>query len=209
LYSGFEVRGTQSLDGLTIARERIAQEASEKTGFLDLGRLGLKALPVELFQLKHLRRLNLGLGYVDENGQWQESVSNLGPNAVAGEVRQLAELKELRHSSLKGIELSDLGPLQGLTNLQGLDCWLTQVSDLAPLHGFTNLQTLNCLSTRVSGLGPLQGLTSLRQLNCSRTQVRDLSGLQGLTNLQQLDCSWTPCQRHRFRLETIAQKATY
>jgi internalin A len=156
LHSRFEVRGTQSLDGLTIARERIAQEASEKTGFLDLGRLGLSAYPDELFQLKHLRRLNLGRGYFDENGQWQESGSNLGPNAVAGEVRQLAELKELRHLSLNGPELSDLAPLQSLTNLQTLDCSLTLVSDLAPLQSLTKLQVLSCAFTEVSDLGPLR-----------------------------------------------------
>ena len=45
------------MDGLTIARQRIAQEAVERTGFLDLGRLGLSTLPDELLQLKHLRRL--------------------------------------------------------------------------------------------------------------------------------------------------------
>jgi internalin A len=63
------------LDGLTIARERIAQEAVAKTGFLDLGRLGLTELPDELFQLKHLRKLNLGFGYFDENRCWEESPS--------------------------------------------------------------------------------------------------------------------------------------
>jgi internalin A len=54
------VAPTSSLDGLAIARERIAKEAEGKTGFLDLGMLGLTELPEELFQLKHLRRLNLG-----------------------------------------------------------------------------------------------------------------------------------------------------
>ncbi len=32
------------MDGLSIARERIAREADEKTGFLDLGRVGLSEL---------------------------------------------------------------------------------------------------------------------------------------------------------------------
>jgi hypothetical protein len=33
------------MDGLTIARHKIAQEAEDRTGFLDLGRLGLTELP--------------------------------------------------------------------------------------------------------------------------------------------------------------------
>jgi internalin A len=47
-------------DGLRIARERIATEAMQRTGFLDLGQLGLVELPSELFKLQHLLRLNLG-----------------------------------------------------------------------------------------------------------------------------------------------------
>lgn len=43
------------VDGLAIARERIAREAEETTGFLDLGTLGLNDLPGELFALTHLQ----------------------------------------------------------------------------------------------------------------------------------------------------------
>jgi hypothetical protein len=71
-------------DGLTIALERIAQEAGARTGFLDLGRLGLTSLPEELFRLKHLRRFNLGVGLADENGEQQENTAyfRLSPNRV-------------------------------------------------------------------------------------------------------------------------------
>ena len=40
-------------DGLVIARERIAEETRARTGFLDLGQLGLTELPEELFTLRH------------------------------------------------------------------------------------------------------------------------------------------------------------
>jgi hypothetical protein len=66
-------------DGLTIARQRIVQEAAAPTGFLDLGQLGLTPLP-ELFRLTHLRRLNLGTGMFDNDGEWRESSANLSPN---------------------------------------------------------------------------------------------------------------------------------
>jgi hypothetical protein len=45
-----------SLDGRAIAWERIAKEAEENTGFLDLGKLGLAELPDELFRLKTFAR---------------------------------------------------------------------------------------------------------------------------------------------------------
>jgi internalin A len=47
-------------NGLGIARERIAEEARARTGYLDLGMLGLDELPADLFALTHLRTLNLG-----------------------------------------------------------------------------------------------------------------------------------------------------
>jgi hypothetical protein len=50
---------SEGTDGEAIARERIAQEADERTGDLDLGTLGLTELPDALFDLKHIKRLNL------------------------------------------------------------------------------------------------------------------------------------------------------
>jgi hypothetical protein len=47
-------------DGLTIARQRIAEEAKRRTGSLDLNNLGLATLPDELFALSHLQQLDLG-----------------------------------------------------------------------------------------------------------------------------------------------------
>jgi internalin A len=157
------------LDGLTIARERIAREAEEKTGFLDLGDLGLFELPNELFQLKHLQRINCAY----------TQVSDLAP---------LASLTNLQSLDCSITQVSDLAPLAPLTNLQSLDCSRTQVSDLAPLARLTNLQTLNCSDTQVSDLAPLESLTNLQTLNCDHTQVSDLAPLQSLANLQELEC---------------------
>ena len=88
-------------------------------------------------------------------------------------------------------QVSDLTPLQGLTNLQSLDCFDTDVSDLAPLQGLSNLRSIDCSVTRVSDLGPLRGLTNLQYLDCSRTRVSNLAPLQGLTNLLSLNWSGT------------------
>jgi internalin A len=198
---------------LTIARQRIAREAEERIGFLDLGRLGLAALPEELFALKHLRRLNLGRGYYEQSGDWQESISSLGKNLVAGNLGRLADLPEFESLSLSETDLadiaeisagarlrevdcsrtqvSDLAPLKDLPNLQTLHCSDTQVSDLAPLKDVPNLQTLDCWGTQVSDLAPLKDLPNLQTLDCWRTQVSDLAPLKDLPNLQTLNCSDT------------------
>ena len=46
---------TEDFDGERIARERTAQEAQRRTGFLDLSRLGLTDLPAGLFALTLVR----------------------------------------------------------------------------------------------------------------------------------------------------------
>jgi hypothetical protein len=57
-----------SFDGEPIAHQRTAEEAEQRTGFLDLGGLGLTTLPPELFGLTHLRVLNLGGGIPRADG---------------------------------------------------------------------------------------------------------------------------------------------
>lgn len=178
-------------DAERIALERIAEEAEARTGTLDLGMLGLKALPEALFALKHLARLNLGRWFNDEGGRFQRSRSNIAPNAVEGSLARLKELSSLRALSLSGWRLNSLKELAALTSLQSLDCSDTTLSDLGPLAGLTSLQTLDCLVTKVSDLRPLAGLTSLQSLLCLYTQVSDLRPLAGLVNLQSLNCSRT------------------
>ncbi len=204
--------GGSEQDGLAIARQRIAREQEEQTGYLDLGMLGLTELPEELFELQHLRALNLGAGWEDDNGEWREACADVAANrfsSLAGlpELSKLqilsfqrsrldsltgaADLHALGSLDCSGTEVGDLAPLEGLPALQSLNCSWTKVSDLTPLQGLTALQSLDCSWTKVSDLAPLQGLTALQSLDCSATQVSNLAPLQGLTALQSLDCGGT------------------
>ncbi len=71
-------------DGLNIAWARIVAEKSARTGFLDLGRLGLTEMPAELFELEHLSGLNLGVGWDDKDGHWHLTELDLGENQLDG-----------------------------------------------------------------------------------------------------------------------------
>lgn len=119
-------------DGLTIARQRIAQEAQDRTGSLDLGCLGLTKFPEELFQLTHLRRLNLGertlaaplipfgewMPY--EGGVFRDRSGYLAKNDV--ELSVLAALLQLEELSVGGTDLESLVPLADLTQLRAINC---------------------------------------------------------------------------------------
>ena len=178
-------------EGERIALERIAKEADERTGFLDLGVLGLTELPAELFQLKHLRGLNLGRVWRDASGQWQWAPTDLGHNQVAPALEKLADLSDLRELWLRQMDVASLPILPGLERLQSIYCSGTQVSDLAPLAGLQALQSIECSDTQVSDLAPLAGLQALQSINCAFTQVSDLAPLAGLQALQSIDCSYT------------------
>jgi len=49
---------------------------------------------------------------------------------------------------LSGLNISSLGCVRELPELEWLDCSYTQVSDLAPLAALTQLQALFCSSRR-------------------------------------------------------------
>jgi hypothetical protein len=58
--------------GIEEARRLIAENQQAQDPFLDLGNLGLTELPEELWELAHLKRLNLGVGYKNKDGNWQD-----------------------------------------------------------------------------------------------------------------------------------------
>ncbi len=135
-----------AFDGLAIARRRIAEEAVARTGFLDLGRLGLTALPPELFNLRHLRTLNLGSGIRREDGRHHVAYGlpnrAVRPNEFAAELADLRQLPELLALSVAETPIADLTPLSGIATLRSLDCTYTSVAELTPLSGLATLQEL-------------------------------------------------------------------
>ena len=178
-------------EGFAAALARIAEAKEKRTGFLDLGRLGLTELPKEMFELEHLTGLNLGSWWFDEQQEQHEAASNLAPNQFADPLTRFPPFPRLRLLSLTQTDFRDLSPLVGLAGLQSLDCSDTPVGDLGPLAGLSHLQSLGCSRTQVSDLGPLAGLAGLQSLDCSDTPVGDLGPLAGLSHLQSLGCSRT------------------
>jgi hypothetical protein len=100
------------------------------------------------------------------------------------DISPLQGLTQLQSLNLRDTKVSDISPLQGLTQLQKLFLSGARVSDISPLQGLTQLQDLDLRGTQVSDISPLRGLTQLRKLYLNGTQVSDISPLRGLTQLQ-------------------------
>lgn len=183
-------------EGLAIARSRIAEEAARRTGTLDLGDLGLEELPGELFELAHLRRLNLGRGRLTADGELtNDGERNFEPRSKNNTFHKmppaLARLSRLERLWLRGTDCTDLASFAEIHSLTHLNCSGTEVADLSPLAALHSLTDLKCSGTEVTDLSPLAGLHSLTDLKCSGTEIADLSPLAGLHSLRSLDCSGT------------------
>ena len=75
------------------AHQLIAKERQERTGILDLGNLGLTELPAELFELTHLRVLNLGSWYFGIDGTHVSSDRGRGRHAERNALIVLPDLQ--------------------------------------------------------------------------------------------------------------------
>ena len=165
-------------DALTIARQRIAEEAERRSGILYLKGLELRELPEELAALTHLRHLYLG--------QEPDEASSMGSQIT--DLSLLVTLTGLRSLNCSGTLVTDLTPLTALIELQALDCSGSSIKDLTPLTVLTDLQTLDCSNTPITDLAPLAPLALLHRLDCSGTSITDFTPLAALTGLKTLLC---------------------
>nr|MDO8112040.1 leucine-rich repeat domain-containing protein [Candidatus Sigynarchaeota archaeon] len=92
----------------------------------------------------------------------------------------------LRKLVASGNNLSDITPLGPLTNLVELDLHWCQITDLAPLANLRNLQDLDLHDNHIFHIEALRGLTQLDYLDLDQNIITDLRPLQGLTNLRTL-----------------------
>ncbi len=84
-------------------------------------------------------------------------------------------------------EVSDLGPLAGLTALTEFRAYDNDIVDVTPLAGLSNLRNLNLFGNRIVDVTPLAGLSNLRNLDLFGNRIVDVTPLAGLSNLRNLD----------------------
>ena len=96
--------------------------------------------------------------------------------------RKLSSLTEL---TLDNNKISDIKPLQSLTNLIGIGLNNNEISDIKPLQSLTNLIALSLGKNKISDIKPLRSLTKLSSLALSNNKISDITPLKSLTNLTQ------------------------
>jgi internalin A len=116
---------------------------------------------------------------------------NLDKNQIS-DIKPLESLTNLTEISLFGNKISDIKPLESLTNLTVLNLGDNQISDIKPLESLTNLTWLLLFKNQISDIKPLESLTNLTWLLLINNQISDIKPLESLTNLTFLDLAGNP-----------------
>lgn len=152
---------------------------------------------ISVAELSKVKSLNLSQGKIDELDACifphftglKELFLGPGKLEDLGPIEGLKNLESLR-ASLN--QVADLSPLAKLTKMDRLDLGHTRATDLRPLSGMEALTELQLDDTPVSDLKPLAELKKLERLSVQRTSVKDLTPLKGLTSLKFLYVSGAP-----------------
>jgi len=135
---------------------------------------------------------------------WCRQKADLSPEAkhTVEVLLQKAETTECdaanqRLSSLLGLvldnnQISDIKPLESLTNLTFLGLPNNRISDIKPLESLTDLSLLSLQNNQISDIKPLESLTDLTLLYLDNNQISDIKPLESLTNLTFLFLNGNP-----------------
>lgn len=126
-----------------------------------------------LLNLTNLKGLEKATNLTSLTLSTADAMVNEAPNDESGSV--------WKHSAL-----SDLTPLQDLTNLTYLDIEEDSVSDLKPLAKLTNLTNLTANHNHIEDISPLAGLTNLTYLDLDYNQIQDVTAVGNMSKMYNL-----------------------
>jgi Leucine-rich repeat (LRR) protein len=91
--------------------------------------------------------------------------------------------------NLSGNQISNISPLQSLTNLSDLNLSGNRISDVASLRSLTKLTRLTLSNNTISNLASMESLTGLTYLDLRNNEINNISSLGSLTRLTELNLS--------------------
>ena len=198
-----------------LAQQLIEKERETRSGYLDLGKCGLRKMP-DLSDMDWLETLILSNEWWD----WEQRTWGYSPNTgdrnnlttpiadnfpknlkklVLGggsgnnweikDTRFLSNLTALTTLDLRSNQISDVSFLSSLTEMKKIDLRHNQISDVSFLSSLSGLTTL-CLSyNQISDVSFLSSLSGLTTLDLGFNQISDVSFLAKLTQLNKIDLS--------------------
>jgi hypothetical protein len=109
---------------------------------------------------------------------------------------------------LSNTEVTDVGPLSKLSQLQNLYLSGTRVTDVSPIQSLHQLRKLYLAGTSLKNIQPLGHLGNLEELNLYHVPLTDLSPLYALSNLRLVYCDHRVPPDELDALRTKLPKAT-
>ncbi|MBN2581611.1 MAG: leucine-rich repeat domain-containing protein, partial [Planctomycetes bacterium] len=103
---------------------------------------------------------------------------------------QLKGLTALECLTLWDSDVSDLSPLAGLVNLRELRLSHNEASDVSPLAGLTAMETLALDGNDIDDISPLGNMAQLRHLYLGNNRLRNVDPLAGCTQLETLSLAY-------------------
>ncbi len=104
-------------------------------------------------------------------------------NTHVSDLTPLENLTEIVHFSAANTRVNDLNIFQKMRSLSSLDIRQTNISDLSPLKNHHLLTALSISNTRIgdlNGINSAVNLRSLRARNCNISDLSPISAMQGL-----------------------------
>lgn len=184
-----ELSGLVHLTSLNLASNEIT-DISPLGGLTSLESLTINQNPIQDFSpltfLPNLKTLRIRYRRLpDEDGK---------SRVVDSEIRDLAWVPQA--ASLTSLTvmadkvLTDLSPLQSLTELDWLVVTGGSMTDISSVSNLTDLNTLQITYTHsLEDLSPIENLTNLRSVAFQSNQIRDISALAGLPELRSITLS--------------------
>jgi len=111
---------------------------------------------------------------------------DISGNPMISNLEPLNKLTELTVVNLSGTPVSDLMPLRNLNNLESLDISNTSVNTLEPLRYCTKLHNLRLKGTPVADFSILSVFPELEALDISNTQATSLDPVKETVSLKDL-----------------------
>ncbi len=98
-------------------------------------------------------------------------------------------LISLKCLSFRFNNLTDISPLENLTQLTNLSLYHINIIDISPLENLTELKSLDLANNKIVDISALDDLTKLTFLKLNRNRISDISALDDLTKLSHLNLS--------------------